>query len=305
MSYINVILDQLKSFLKLITVPIFELGDSKISVTSVLIAVLIVVISVRISKILGQTVKKNLVQRSIDSGVADSIARFVRYAIIAAGTMLSLDTLGFSVSSLAALGAVLMVGIGFGLQNIAQNFVSGLILLIERPVKVGDIVHVGNTAGRIVDIHVRSTIIQTLDDVTVIVPNSKFISEEVINDSYTGNNIRRHIKIGVAYGSNIEQVKKLLIDQAYAHPLVLKDPPPSVVFEDFGESSLNFDLRFWTELSQDKDVIGSDIRCGIDASFRAHGIEIPFPQRDLHLKSGLPPKLNWDGPTERNDSSRL
>jgi small-conductance mechanosensitive channel len=221
----------------------------------------------------------------VDSGVRDSVEKFVRYGILAFGFLFALDNLGISISSLAAIGAILMVGIGFGLQNITQNFISGIILLLERPIKVGDIVTVGSFSGRVVDIRVRSTIIQTRDDISIIVPNSKLVSEEVINDSYSGQKIRRHVKVGAAYGSDVKTVKRLLTEAAMEHESVLKDPPPSVVFEDFGESSLDFDLRFWCSNIWQMEVISSDLRTAIEEKFRAANIQIPFPQRDLHIRT--------------------
>jgi len=275
--------ENIKQFLKVINAPILELSGSKISASSILVSLIIIIAAFKVSKLLGAAVNKALSRRAVDSGVRDSLDRFTRYITVAIGFLFALDTLGFSLGSLTALGAVLMVGIGFGLQNITQNFISGVILLIERPVKVGDIVRVGTSTGKITDIHVRSTIIQTRDDVAIIVPNSKFVSEEVINDSFSGNRIRQHVRVGVAYGSDIEKVRSLLLCVALGHPKVLKQPDPTVVFENFGESSLDFDLRFWCEDLWTVDAVCSDLRFSIDAIFRANHVQIPFPQRDVHL----------------------
>jgi small-conductance mechanosensitive channel len=157
--------------------------------------------------------------------------------------------------------------------------------LIERPIKVGDIIQVGTTSGKVVDIRVRSTILQTRDDISIIVPNSKLISEEVINDSYSGQQIRQHVKVGVAYGSDVEKVKTVLLNSVKSHPLVLQEPTPRAIFENFGESSLDFDLRFWSSDIWTVDQVCSDIRSEIDAQFRKANIQIPFPQRDLHIKN--------------------
>lgn len=195
--------------------------------------------------------------------------------------------MGVSISSLAAVGAVLMVGIGFGLQNLTQNFISGIILLVERPIKVGDIIKVGTTSGKVVDIRVRSTVVQTRDDVTIIVPNSKFISEEVVNDSYSGKVIRQHLRVGVGYGSDVDKVQHLLCEAAMKHPKVLHEPKPKALFEDFGDSSLNFDLRFWSSEIWLIETVTSEIRKSILNEFRKENIEIPFPQRDVHIKQNL------------------
>ena len=282
----KLIAEQVEKVLTFLSEPMLRISEAKISVISILISLLVILASVRVAKMLGQLVNSALKKRGVDSGVRDSLEKFVRYGTIALGVLFSLDNLGVSFNSLAALGAVLMVGIGFGLQNITQNFISGIILLIERPVKVGDIVKVGSSTGRIVDIRVRSTLIQTRDDITIIVPNSRFVSEEVINDSYTGQKIRQHVRVGVAYGSDVPKVKSILLKVASAHPKVMADPKPIVVFEDFGDSSLDFDLRFWCADLWEMDNVNSDIRCEIDRLFREEKVEIPFPQRDLHFKGG-------------------
>ncbi len=274
---------QLEDILEILTKPILKLSDSSISLSSLIISVIIVLASFRVAKLLGHVIRRYLEAKSVDSGVRDSIGKFAHYFVIAIGILFALDNLGISINSLAAVGAVLMVGIGFGLQNITQNFISGIIILIERPVKVGDIVNVGSTSGRIVDIRVRSTIIQTRDEISIIVPNSKLISEEVINESLSGERVRQHVRVGVAYGTDVPLVNRLLIQAAIEHERVMKEPAPIAIFENFGDSSLDFDLRFWCEDLWVIDQINSEIRSRIDELFREHKVSIPFPQRDVHL----------------------
>lgn len=266
--------------------PLFELGDHKISIASLFTAFLIIFIFIHASRIIERIIRHALKDKPIDLGVVGSIARFSRYLIITIGVFVALDTIGIKLTALAAFGAVLMVGIGFGLQNITQNFISGLIILLERPIKEGDIVKVGDTIGRVYEIRVRATVIHTRDDVAIIVPNSQFISESVVNDSFTGKKIRMHVKVGVAYGSDVEKVKKVLVEIAREHKSVLNRPAPLVVFENFGSSSLDFDLRIWIRDIWNQDVILSDLRFAIDREFRKNKIQIPFPQRDLHIRSG-------------------
>lgn len=230
-------------------------------------------------------VKKFLDSKDLNSGVKDSISRFARYTVIIAGALIALDTIGISLKSLAALGAVLMVGIGFGLQNIAQNFISGLIILLERPIKVGDIVKVQGVSGVVKEIGARSTLINTRDDIAIIVPNSQFISEQVVNESFSGETIRLHLNIGVAYGSDVNLVKDVLLKIGAEHTNVLKSPAPNVLFTDFADSSLNFELRIWVNDLWTYDSILSDIRFKIIEKFNEKNISIPFPQRDLHIKS--------------------
>ncbi|MGZ3713413.1 MAG: mechanosensitive ion channel family protein, partial [Bdellovibrionota bacterium] len=169
----------LKKVWDLFREPIFVSNGSKISVFSLLISAIAIIVAINVAKALGRMVNHKLEQRGVDSGVRGSLEKFFRYGFVGLAILFSLDNLGISINSLAAVGAVLMVGIGFGLQNIAQNFISGIIILIERPIKVGDVIRVGNSIGKVIDIRVRSTIVQTGDAITIIVPNSKIVSEEV------------------------------------------------------------------------------------------------------------------------------
>lgn len=277
---------QLTEAWKIISTPFLEMGDAKISLWSLIVSTAIILVAIRLSKILSHWVRKILESKAVDSGVQDSIGRFISIGVMALGVIMAMDVMGISLSSLAALGAVLMVGIGFGLQNITQNFISGLIILIERPVKIGDVVKLGFTSGKVVEIRVRSTVIQTRDDVSIIVPNSKIIAEEVINESFPSSRIRLHVAVGVAYGSDLATVQKVLLEAAKNHRLVLPEPSPVAVFQSFSDSSLDFDLRFWTEELWDSDLVASEVRLKIDSLFREHQIQIPFPQRDVHLKQG-------------------
>jgi len=281
----EILLDQVKYIWSLLSTPLFQLGSSQISIASLFVALMILAGFVIISRIIERGVHKTLKSKTIDSGVKGSIERFSRYLIITLGAFVALDTIGISLSSLAALGAVLMVGIGFGLQNIAQNFVSGIIILLERPIKKGDIVDVGGVSGRVLDIRVRSTVIETRDDVAIIVPNSQFIAEQVVNDSFSGEKIRRTLKVGVAYGSDVQKVTEILLKVASEHKQILDDPVSKVFFMDFGNSSLDFELRFWVNELWSTDGILSDLRYAIDQEFRNANVCIPFPQRDLHIKT--------------------
>ncbi len=288
MDEMDKLVNRFNDFLTVLGKPIFQVSGNKISILSVISSLIVVYVSLKLANFFGKLVNRFLLNNHVDSGVRDSIEKFSRYLLTALGILFALDNLGISISSLAAVGAVLMVGIGFGLQNIAQNFISGIIILIERPVKVGDIIRVGNASGRIIDIRVRSTVVQTRDEVTIIVPNSKLISEEVINDSYSGQKIRLHVRVGVAYGSNVKQVKEILMKAALGHEKVVQNPPPVALFEDFGDSSLKFDLRFWCSDIWKMETISSDIRTEIDTLFREAKIEIPFPRFDVNIRDKFP-----------------
>ena len=264
---------------------LFEVGDQKISLMSLFTAIIIFYITTWASRYAERGVGRLLAERKdIDSGVKDSIKRFTKYTVLIVGGFVTLDTVGIKMSSLAAVGAVLMVGIGFGLQNITQNFISGLIILLERPIKVGDFVEVKDVSGRVIHIGARSTHINTRDDVSIIVPNSQFISEQVVNETLSGERIRYHVSVGVAYGTDPRRVEKILMDIGNNHPKVLKDPAPKVFFKDFGGSSLDFDLTLWIRDNWNYEGILSEIRFMISDAFKENDIEIPFMQVDLHMR---------------------
>src|SRR6266496_3357198 len=182
----------------------------------------------------------------------------------------------------------LSVGIGFGLQNITSNFVAGLILLLERPIKVGDRIMVGNQEGDVVEINMRSTTIRTLNNIAVIVPNSEFVSSKLENWSYGDQKVRLDVDVGVSYESDLETVIRSLMEVAAEHPEVLKNPAPDVLHTGFGDSAWNMRLRIWLEDSQRHLEVHSEINCAIVRKFQQNRVEIPFPQRDLHLRSPLP-----------------
>ncbi|MBT6324801.1 MAG: mechanosensitive ion channel, partial [Bdellovibrionales bacterium] len=242
-------------FWKFLTTPFFELGGNKVSIITLAASCAIILLALYLARFLEKLAIKTLENKDIDSGIKNAIPKFVRYLIVTIGVLMSLDTLGVSLKSLAAVGAVFMVGIGFGLQNISQNFIAGLIILLERPVKVGDIIKMGDVSGRVIDIKARSTVILTRDDVAIIVPNSKFISEEVINETHSGKKVRLRINISVAYGSDVPKVQESLISVATKHEKVIQGSKPKVIFKDFGDSSLDFSLLVWIEDIWNDDFI--------------------------------------------------
>ncbi|MDC1174852.1 mechanosensitive ion channel [Bacteriovoracaceae bacterium] len=265
-----------------LSLPLFEISGSKISVLSIFTAGLIFYGAVILSKMGERFVQKVLNDKPLERGVKGSIERITRYLILIIGALITLDTVGISMSSLAAVGAVFMVGIGFGLQNITSNFISGLIILLERPIRVGDLVEVKGVEGKVIDIRARSTIIHTREDIAIIVPNSQFISEQVINGSFSGENVRLSIEVGVSYNSNPRQIEEILLDMANNSSDVIKFPKADVIFHGFGDSSLNFILRVWVKDQWRNEKIMSDLRFNIFESFAQKGVEIPFPQRVVH-----------------------
>jgi small-conductance mechanosensitive channel len=279
---------QIDAYFESLTRPLFIVGGTTITLSSVISFVVIISISWIVSRALQRGLGRMYRKRQLEEGIQYALNRLLHYAVLAVGAMVALQNLGISITALAGLGAILAVGIGFGLQNIAQNFVSGLILLLERPVKKGDFVEVGETRGTVRSIHARATVITTLDNVDILVPNGELITEPVINQTYRDRELRIRISVGVAYGSDTDLVRRTLLRVASEHPAVVRKQDAAVIFEDFGDSSLDFTLMAWIDNPVAQRRVASDLRFAIDAAFREAGIEIPFPQRDLHLRSG------WD-----------
>ena len=268
----------------------FTVGTKKITIGLVLAAVAILYGSFIISWAV-QTVfmEEVLRRRQVELGVRMSMARLVHYVLVLVGFMIALSALGFDLKNITILGGALGIGIGFGLQTVVSNFVCGLILLFERPLKVGDVIELGTQRGRVKKLGLRSTVVQTFDQAEVVVPNTDLISNQVTNWTLADRQIRFTIPVGVAYGSDIALVMKSLTEFAEANPLVLKDPAPQVLFSALGASSLDFELRIWIEDFSDRRQVQSELLVEIDRRFRELNIEIPFPQSDLHLRSVDPP----------------
>jgi small-conductance mechanosensitive channel len=278
----------LERLMQIVNAPLYTAGQTVITpVTLIYLAVFTVLLFVATAKLKTWIVERLLASSHVNVGVRHAIGAIVRYVVVMVGLFVILQTVGIDLSTLTVLFGALGIGIGFGLQNVTNNFVSGLILLFERPIKVGDRIEVGNVHGDVVNISPRATTIVTNDNIAIIVPNAEFISSKVVNWSYTDRNVRFNFPIGVSYHSDPDKVRTVLLDVARAHPGVLKDPGPSVLFHEFGDSSLNFMLRVWTrEFATIPGVLRSELYFLISRAFKEHGIEIPFPQRDLHIKSG-------------------
>lgn len=286
MQTLNTIVSKLTEVLNF---ELFKLGHTQFSLKTILFIIFsLTVLSFaagKIKKIIG---KKVLVKYGIEPGTSISIASMIQYLVLILGTMVILQSAGVDLSTLGFLVGALGIGIGFGLQNITSNFISGIIILLERPIKVGDRIDLGNLAGNVVKISTRATTVVTNDNINVIVPNSEFINNKVINWSLTDRKVRLNIPIGVSYNEDPEQIRKILLEVAYENESILKDPKPDVLFEDYGDSSLNFNLRVWTEDYIDKPIVlKSQVNYAIFKKFKEHQIEIPFPQRDIHIRSGL------------------
>jgi small-conductance mechanosensitive channel len=213
------------------------------------------------------------------------MGHLIHYAILLMGFLLALATLGVNFTNITIIGGALGVGIGFGLQNIVNNFVSGLILLFERPVRVGDYIEVQNLRAEIKKIGLRATTVETFDRADIVIPNSDLVTNQVTNWTRTNRIMRLTIPVGVAYGSDVPLVMKILLECAQDNPSVMSSPKPQVLFVGFGDSSLNFELRVFLSDIDYRRIVHSEILQEIDREFRLNGVEIPFPQRDLHLRS--------------------
>ncbi|MEY2557418.1 MAG: potassium-dependent mechanosensitive channel [Verrucomicrobiota bacterium] len=228
-----------------------------------------------------------LVNSGLDRALQYAIAQIVSNLVLVVGIFIVLENTGIHLGALTVFAGAVGVGVGFGLQNIASNFISGLVILAERPITIGDRVEVAGLAGQVELIRARSTVIRTNDNIAMIVPNTKFIDSPVTNWTYGDPRVRFRIPVGVAYGSDVNKVRETLIAAGQSNPHVLHDPAPSVFLKQFGESAMDFELVVWSsEMSHRPSRFRSDLNFAIEEKFREAGIEIPFPQRDLHIRSG-------------------
>ena len=273
------------------TKPLFQLGQTWVSLATIVEFVIVVAVVMLVSRLVRRLLRTRvLAHTKLDPGQQYAFARIVSYIVLVLGLVIGLETVvGVNLSSLAVIAGALGVGIGFGLQNIVSNFVSGLIILAERPIQIGDRVDVGNnTVGKVERIGARATQVLTNDNIMVIVPNSEFVSNRVINWTHVDPRVRFRINVGVSYGSDPHVVEKILLEVAGANPNVLKNPAPGVVFKEFGESALNFELRVWSsDMTHRPGSLESQLNFAIWDKFKERGIEILFPQRDLHLKEPI------------------
>lgn len=286
MNNFDEIIEQLKIYWSF---ELFKLGDSPFTTkTLISLIVSLFLLFYITSKLKKLMIKKVFPRYNMDVGVSQSIATITSYLLIIIGLFVIFQTTGIDLSAVGLLIGALGIGIGFGLQNVTNNFISGIIILFERPVKVGDRIEIDDLAGNIITISARTTTIITNDNIAVIVPNSDLVNSRVINWSHLNRNIRLNFPVGVSYKEDPEIIKRLLIEVADSNPGVLKEPKPDVLFDSFGESSLEFKLRVWTsDYSDTPMVLKSQLYYAIFKKFKEHNIEIPFPQRDLHLKSGF------------------
>jgi small-conductance mechanosensitive channel len=273
---------------KVINYPLIELGDSRLTLNAFLKLVLGLVLVLVTERYLRRVLRRRVLARThLSPDLQYAVSRFAGYCFVAVGFFFAFKVIHLDLSAFAVIVGGLGIGVGFGLQNVISNFVSGLIILAERPIALGHRIEVGGVVGQVTRINLRSTTVVTNDNISIIVPNSNFITSAVTNWSYGDPKVRLRLPVGVAYGSDLEKLRGLLLEVAAEHPAALKQPAPSVRFLGFGDSSLNFELAIWTiEMAQSPTRFRSDLYFAIERKLRENKIEIPFPQRDLNLRSG-------------------
>ncbi|MBU8893738.1 MAG: mechanosensitive ion channel [Bacteroidales bacterium] len=265
---------------------IIETNNLHITVYNILLVVFIFIIAEIIIWVIHRIFKKKIYPKpNIDIGKSHTIYRLLKYFLWIAAIFLILQTIGVKVTFLLAGSAALLVGLGLGMQEIFKDIVSGLILLFERNLKINDVVELDDEIGKVKEIGFRTSKIETRDNIVLVIPNSKFIIGNVINWSHIQKRTRFYVQVGVAYGSDVRLVEKVLHDCAINHKKISNKPDPFVRFNDFGESSLEFQVFFWTDESFYVENIKSDLRFEIDRKFRENKIQIPFPQTDVHIIS--------------------
>lgn len=285
-----------------------QIGSFKFSLASLFFGILIFVLGLVLTRLFQRWLGSAILERTrADNGVKDSIRTGIGYVGIALSVFLGITGAGVDLGSLAIVAGALSLGIGFGLQNVVSNFVSGLIMLVERPIKVGDFVQASGFSGTVSKISVRATEINTIHNQTIIIPNADFINSPVGNWTHKIRSGRVDIPIGVAYGSDLELVRKILLEIAHDHDNVLKRPEPFVFFEGFGDSSINFQLRIHVNDYTIYPRVQTDLLFAIDHAFREAKVEIPFPQRDLNLRTADPnilAQLTGKSPTVRKPRAK-
>ena len=272
-------------------------GADTVTIGGILLLVFLFASVIIVERILQRLlIRRFLSKTRLQPSLQYGLSRIFGYTLIAIGFYVAFQAVGLDLSSLAIVAASVGVGVGFGLQNIINNFVSGIIILAERPISIGDRIDVAGVAGRVTKIQLRSTTVVTNDNITMIVPNADFISNTVTNWSHGDPKVRIRVPIGVAYGSDLKLLQRLLLEAAEEHPKALRDPSPVVLFTEFGDSSLNFELGVWTqEMTATPIHFTSQMNFIIEQKLRENDIEIPFPQRDLHVRSGLPESQESSG----------
>lgn len=265
--------------------------DRPITVSKIVIGVILLVVGTLLARGLSRLLGRRLLRRlGFDAGAAAAIQSLVFYLLLLSLALLALRIVNVPLTAFTVVGGAIAIGVGFGSQNVMNNFISGLILLVERPIRVGDLIQLEELLVTVEHIGPRSTRVRSPDNVDLIVPNSSFLEKNVVNWTLSDDRYRTSISIGVAYGAATRDVSRLLRQAVKEHGKILKKPDPIVLFTDFGDNALQFEIHFWIRMKRlmDRRIIESDIRYRIDNLFREAGIVIAFPQRDVHVDSAKP-----------------
>lgn len=270
---------------------LFVFGDTRVSIFLILTLIFATFLAVKFSKAIQNFILPVIYERyEFDYGLRASVSTFTNYFIITITVLIALSSIGFDLSSLTIFASVLGVGIGFGLKNVMSNFISGLIILFERPIKVGDRVIIEGQIADVEEIKIRATVVRTRANERLIIPNSYFLEQKFVNRSYVDKRLRVSVNVDVAYGSDVELVEQLLFDSVHElrkekWPNIVDTPKLRVFFENFGDSGLAFSVWFWINSQTDEREfrIPSDLRFKITKKFAENNVEIPFPQQDVHI----------------------
>lgn len=276
------------NFNEILNLKILETENYVVTFYSIIMVIIIIGVTIFILKIIKKLLKKIVSKKRLDHGTGHSINLIIKYFVWVIVIILTLDTIGVKISIILASAAALLVGIGLGLQQLFNDIASGIVLLFEGSIKINDIIELNNNiVGKVILLGIRTSKIKTRDDVIVIVPNSKLVNDSIINWSHMDKRTRFNVIVGVAYGSDVKLVEKLLLDCAKKNSEIVENPNPFVRFLDFGSSSLDFQLCFWVKNSFQVEDIKSCLRFDINKSFNDNNVRIPFPQRDVHIKNNL------------------
>ena len=290
---------------RVVDTELFTINETPVTLISLLLFTVLLLAALVVARLAARAVAGRIAARfEVDRGTEFTVRRLLQYGLTAAGAVLAFQFIGVDFSTLAVIFGFLSVGIGFGLQNVTSNFVAGLILLFERPIKVGDRVTVGDLEGDVIQINMRSTTIRSVRNISVIVPNSDFVSDEVINWSHGEPTVALWVDVGVSYDSDLETVVRALKEVAEAHPQVLAHPEPEVRFLSFGDSAWDMRLIAWIDDPHRNRPVTSELNMAIVRKFREYDIEIPFPQRDIHVRSPMAPVDDTEAAAPPPDGAR-
>lgn len=281
--------DELLSLLSdFLTLEIFNLHGTPVTISSILIFVLFISFFLFLGALTRRFLQgKFLTRFNLEAGLVYTLSRISQYIIVLIGVLISFQFVGIDLTGFAVVFGLLSVGIGFGLQNVTANFISGLIVMFERPITVGDRVEVAGIEGDVIEINIRSTKVRTLNNISIIVPNTEFVSNNVVNYSHGDPTFRLDIEVGVSYSSDLDEVLKALNEVANEHPRILKMPKHQVHLRNFGDSSWDMQLRVWVPNVKERYILRNELNQAIVRKFKEYDIEIPFPQRDLHVRSSI------------------